>query len=87
MWKIRNESGAVKAVYDSVCDKNTAQRGDEHAAILDALRNHDSAAGRTAMRNHFGRLIEVMLDITEEQSYNEMRKKSDETRERFLKSV
>lgn len=87
LWKIRNESGEVKEVYDSVCEKNTAQRGDEHAEILAALRKRDSAAARTAMRNHFGRLIEVMLDITEEQSIIEMRKKSHETRERFLKSI
>lgn len=87
LWKIRNESGAVKEVYDSVCQKNTAQRGDEHAEILDALRKHDSAAARAAMRNHFDRLMEVMLEVTEEQTYNEIRKKSAETRERFLKRV
>ncbi len=87
LWKIRNESGAVKDVYDSECEKYTAQRGDEHAEILDALRKHDSAAARTAMRNHFGRLMEAMLEVSEEQTYNEMRKKSVETRERFLKSV
>lgn len=87
LWKIRNESSAVKEVYESVCEKNAGERGDEHAEILNALRNHDSEAARVAMRNHFGLLLEVMHDMTEEQTYNEIRKKSDETRERYLKNV
>ncbi|MEM1261315.1 MAG: FadR/GntR family transcriptional regulator [Pseudomonadota bacterium] len=87
MWKIRNDVPEIKEVYDSVCEKNLASRRDEHGDILEALRNRDSAAARAAMRNHFARILEVMLEITEEQALNEVRKKSVETRERFLKSI
>lgn len=87
LWKIRNEFEAVKEVYDSVCEKTGAHRGDEHQEILNALRKRDPAAARTAMRNHFSQLLETMLDITEEQAMNEIRRKSSESRERFLKSI
>ena len=87
LWKIRNEFEAVKEVYDAVCDEESVQRGDEHAEILDALRKHDSAAARMAMRNHFSRLLEVMLDIAEKQALEEIRQKSSESRERFLKII
>lgn len=87
MWKIRNEFEEVRRVYDSVCEKDSPKRGDEHSEILDALRARDSNAARAAMRKHFGRLMEVMLNITEEQALDEIRKKSSESREKFLRSV
>lgn len=87
LWKIRNEFDAVRKAYDSVCEKETTQRGDEHTEILDALKARDSGAARASMRKHFGRLIEAMLDITEEQALDEIRKKSTESREKFLRSI
>jgi DNA-binding FadR family transcriptional regulator len=87
LWKIRNELDTVKEVYDSVCSEDTSQRGGEHLEILDALRARDSSAAREAMREHFGRLLEAMLDVTEAQALDEIRKKSSESRERFLRSL
>lgn len=87
MWRIRNESDEVRKVYDAVCAKDKSDRGDEHTEILNALRAHDSSAARAAMRNHFGRLLEAMLDVTEEQALNEIRQQSVKKRERFLKTL
>ena len=86
LWRIRMESREVREVYDAVCHDDAEEREAEHGAILDALRARDPAAARTAMREHFRRLIESMLDVTEEQALEELRRKAHESRERFLTS-
>ena len=86
LWRIRLESRQVRQVYDSVCHDDADAREAEHRAIVDALRARDPAAARIAMREHFRRLIESMLDVTEEQALEELRRKSNESRERFLTS-
>lgn len=87
LWEIRNELAAVREVHDAVCAEDTAQRGDEHTAILDALRQRDPSAARAAMREHFGRLLESMLDVTEARALDEIRRKSSESRQKFLRSL
>ena len=86
LWRIRMESKEVRQVYDAVCHDDAEEREAEHRAILDALRARDPAAARTAMREHFRRLIKSMLDVTEEQALEELRRKATESRERFLTS-
>ena len=86
LWRIRMESKPVRKVYDSVCHDDADAREAEHREILDALRARDPAAARVAMREHFRRLIESMLDVTEEQALEELRRKANESRERFLTS-
>ena len=86
LWRIRMESKEVREVYDAVCHDDAEEREAEHRAILDALRARDPAAARNAMREHFRRLIKSMLDVTEEQALEELRRKANESRERFLTS-
>ena len=86
LWRIRMESKEVREVYDAVCHDDAEKREAEHRDILDALRARDPAAARTAMREHFRRLIESMLDVTEERAFEELRRKANESRERFLTS-
>jgi DNA-binding FadR family transcriptional regulator len=86
-WRMRTEIGAVKEVYDSVCSEEPTARGEEHADILEALRNRNPDAARKSMRRHFTRLLESMLDATEEQAMEELRRKARESRERFLGSA
>jgi DNA-binding FadR family transcriptional regulator len=57
MWKLRTEIEPVRAVYESVCSEDFGARAKEHSDILDALRAHDPAAARVAMRRHFTRLL------------------------------
>lgn len=87
MWTLRTDVEPVKAVYESVCSENFGARAKEHSEILDALRAHDPAAARLAMRKHFTRLLEAMLDVTEERALEELRKQSTESRQRYLKSA
>lgn len=87
LWKMRTDLEQVRKVYESVCSEDSSERGDEHSEILKALRRRDPAAAHIAMRKHFRRLIESMLDVTEEQAVKEVRKKATERRQRFLKSA
>lgn len=87
LWKMRMEHESIKKVYHAVCSRDVTRRGQEHAEVLEALRAHDIEASRQAMRRHFQRLMESMLDVTEERALEEVRKQAAETRERYLKGV
>lgn len=85
LWKIRTELPEVKEVHAAICaTEEVADVYDEHAKVLDALRKRDSAAARKAMQAHFRSLLESLIDVTEEQAREELRKKSTESRQRFL---
>lgn len=84
LWRMRDSIPRVKAVYESVCDNNQDLRTQEHRAVLNALKARDSGAARTAMREHFQRLIETMLDTTERQALAEVQEQASASRERFL---
>lgn len=87
MWKMRAEASQLQKVYRSVCDKDHSHREQEHQAILDALKNRDSSQARKAMRAHFTRMIEALLIASEEEAYQEVKRKSSESRSRFLLSA
>jgi len=84
MWKMRTEAAQLQKVYKNVCDKDSSHREDEHQAILDALKNRDSVAARSSMRDHFTRMIEALLEASEEEAYQEVKRKASESRSRFL---
>ncbi|MGB3723044.1 MAG: FadR/GntR family transcriptional regulator [Pacificimonas sp.] len=84
LWRMREEIPDVKATYESVCVHDAEIRRDEHRAVFDALKARDPAAARTAMREHFQRLIANMLDATEEKALAEVQRRASESRERFL---
>lgn len=87
MWKLREAVEPVKAVYETVCSEDSGARTREHVEILDALRARDPAAARAAMRNHFMRLLKAMLDVTEQRAFEELRRQTTESRERYMKST
>lgn len=86
LWRMRNEISAVKKVYSAICHEDGSQRVAEHSEVLKAIRNRDSKAARAAMREHFSRLLEALLDVTEQQAIADAIRKSQENRERFLQS-
>lgn len=83
MWQMRTEAAQLQKVYRNVCDKDSSHREDEHNAILDALKNRDSSAARQAMRAHFTRMIEALLEASEEEAYQEVKRKVSDRRSRF----
>jgi len=87
LWKMREELPKVKHRYEAVCDADAAKRGKEHQDILDALKARNPEAARTAMRQHFLRLIESMLDAREQEELERVQQRADKGRERFLKTA
>jgi len=87
LWKMRREASQMQRVYKSVCERDTTFREKEHEAILTALKNRDSAEARKAMRAHFTRMIEALLIASEEEAYQEVKRKASESRSRFLLST
>ncbi|MDB4281469.1 FCD domain-containing protein [Paraglaciecola sp.] len=85
LWRLRRELKDVASVHDSVCAEETAsERYNEHAAILAGLRNRNPSEARQAMQQHFRRLLQSMIDVTEEQALAELRRQAMESRQRYL---
>ncbi|MXP43990.1 FadR/GntR family transcriptional regulator [Allopontixanthobacter sediminis] len=84
LWRMREELPAVKRSYEAICDDDVTARSREHKDILDALEARDPIAARTAMRQHFLRLISSMLDVTEREELLKVRQRATESRQRFL---
>lgn len=84
LWRMRAELPGVREVYARVCHDDGGSRNDEHMAIVAALKKHDPAAARTAMRYHFQRLFESMLEATESEALAEVRRRFQQDREHFL---
>ena len=84
LWRLRLELEDVRASHSLVCRKGGAARRREHAEIVEALKARDAARARVAMRQHFGRLLESMISASEERELDELRRKSAESRARFL---
>ena len=83
IWRMRNELPRVRQTYARVCHNDGNARAQEHAAILTALQRKDPAAARNAMRSHFQRLFESMLEATENEALAEIRRRTQQDRERF----
>lgn len=84
LWRIRNEKPDVKQAYDAICEIDPERRMQEHSDVVVALRARDSDGARRAMREHFKCIIEAMLKATEAQAIEEARRRTQESRERFL---
>lgn len=84
LWRIRTEKPEVRQAYDSICEVNPEKRLKEHQDIANALRKRDPERARKAMRTHFKCIIKAMLSATEAQAIEEARRRTQESRERFL---
>lgn len=84
LWRMREDLPEVKATYEAVCVDDTESRTAEHRAVFDAIKGGDAAGARAAMREHFHRLINAMLDATERMALEEVHQRASESRERFL---
>ncbi|MDP5460771.1 FadR/GntR family transcriptional regulator [Alishewanella sp. SMS8] len=80
LWKVRRNEPQVVAAYQDVCSKGIAQRIKEHTAIYDAIVKRDASAARTAMHNHFDRLINALFEASEAKALEEIKRKTDESR-------
>jgi DNA-binding FadR family transcriptional regulator len=82
-WKLRDNKPEIKNAYKGVCSQSDSDRLEEHKKIYNALACRDSQAARTAMHHHFNRLINSLFAISEANALEEVRKKSNETRDLY----
>lgn len=87
IWNIRTDVDEVRNVYHSVCERDSHVRVDEHSQILDAIRRRDPEGARRAMRHHFTRLLESLLEQSEREAIEEAKQRTRANRNRFLGSV
>ena len=84
LWRMRTELDPVKRVYSAICHEDSSHRVNEHSEIMEAMRQRDPSAARSAMQKHFSRLLKALLDVSEQQAIEDARRRSHENRQRFL---
>lgn len=82
-WELRDSLPNVKHSYASVCSSSDKDRLEEHTAIYDALKAHNTQAARAAMHAHFNRLINALFEMSEAKALEEVRKKTSQTRDLY----
>lgn len=80
LWKLRSSTPEIIKDYDSVCSKDISQTLAEHTAIYQALKSGDVTQARSAMHNHFNRLINALFDAVESRALEEIKQKNSEKR-------
>jgi DNA-binding FadR family transcriptional regulator len=83
LWELKINSPLNERVFEKVRDLGYRPRIEEHQAVIDALRERNPQAARTAMREHLGRLIKELLDATEIKAVEDARQRATEDRERY----
>jgi DNA-binding FadR family transcriptional regulator len=83
LWAIRDNSPAVHRSYLAICEMDGEKRVDEHMEILEAIKSRDPSAARMAMHAHFARIINKLIVADEQRQFDEIRRKTLESRERF----
>ena len=86
LWRIRATSPECALLHDKARSAKVQPVVAEHSAILDALRAHDPAASRQAMRAHLAAVMDHLLFTDEERAVEEARRQIAGTRARFSAS-
>lgn len=83
LWTIRERSPQCIRLFSRSKAKGFLPVIGEHRAIVDALRAHDAAGARAAMRNHLERVLNYLLDATEVEAIEEAKAKIAAQRSRY----
>jgi DNA-binding FadR family transcriptional regulator len=83
MWQVRNNAPQVFQAYKSICEQDGEKRVQEHMAIYDALVKRDAEEARSAMHEHFARILNKLITTAETEQFEEVRKQTEEVRKRF----
>lgn len=83
LWRLRSTSPESALLHAKARTANVKPVVDEHSAVLDALRAHDPAAARAAMRAHLSAVLDSLLFATEERAVAEARAAAEAKRARY----
>jgi DNA-binding FadR family transcriptional regulator len=83
LWDARARSPQTQSLSAKAHAAGVTPRVDEHAAILQALRNRAPEAARRAMREHLTRVLDSLLAATEVQEVEQARARIAAERKRY----
>lgn len=87
LWELRNRSPLARNILSRARGTGLTPRIVEHRRVLDALKAHDPAAARQAMRDHLERVIEHLLHATETEALEKAQEESKARRSQIAKRV
>ncbi|KMT66706.1 FadR/GntR family transcriptional regulator [Catenovulum maritimum] len=82
LWELRNQPH-IKQAHSHICQQSNAQRKEEHKQIYQALKARNPEQARSAMHQHFNRLINALFEASEIQALEEIKQKSQATRQLY----
>lgn len=83
LWNLRANSPESALLYAKARTANVKPVVDEHTAILNALRDHNPADARAAMRTHLSAVLDSLLFATEEKAIEAARSAAAAKRARY----
>jgi DNA-binding FadR family transcriptional regulator len=83
LWDARARSPQTQSLSAKAHAAGVTPRIDEHAAILEALRQRSPEAARQAMRDHLTRVLDSLLVATEVQELEQARARIAAERKRY----
>jgi DNA-binding FadR family transcriptional regulator len=84
LWDARERSPQYRLLTEKAHLAGISPPFDEHGHILAALRLHDAAGARAAMRKHLTLVIEALLKATEVHELKQARARVAEQRRRYI---
>ena len=83
LWDAQEGLEHIRHAHKAVCMQDNEQRLREHIDIYEALEKRDSQAARTAMRNHFSRMLNALHETNEAREVQRVQQQVSKIRERF----
>ena len=87
LWDLRERAPLSACMFAEARREGVHPRVDEHQLIVDALRTHDSAKARKAMRDHLRRVVEDLLAATEVEVLRRARSEIESQRGRVTRRL
>lgn len=75
LWAMRERCLLARTIHQRARGGGEDRRVVEHRAILTAIRARDADAARVAMRHHLEAVIEHLLEMTENEEFEEVRRR------------
>jgi GntR family transcriptional repressor for pyruvate dehydrogenase complex len=87
LWDLRSTSPEAALLHEKARTANVKPVVEEHTAVIEALRAHNSAAARAAMRTHLTAVLDSLLFATEERAVEEARRAVEAKRARYKQAT
>jgi len=84
LWDLRYKAALTKEIFRRARVEGISAFADDHRAIVDALRDRNPTAARTAMQAHLTHVMEELLAATETEAVEKVKADFERQRSEFL---